>query len=101
MVGQTLVDLVVAFHDLRGSTLVGAYDLLVAVIVGTIVAFEHKEFLAVAHALQVCHCQRGLTHREVVDRIDDVRLAGAIVSDKAVKSLVERELLLSEILEIQ
>ena len=101
MVRQTLVDLVVALYDLRSTTLIGANNPFVAVAVGAVVALQDKELLTVAHALQVGHRQRRLTHREVIYRIDDIGLAGAIVTHEAVEALVELQLLLCKILEVK
>ena len=101
MVCQSLILLVVALYDLRCATLIGAYNPFVAVAFGAVVAFEQEELLAVAHALQVGHCKRRFTHREVIDRIDNICLAGAIIPDKAVEPLVEYEILLCKVLEIE
>ena len=101
MVGQTLVDLVVALYNLCRTALIGAYNLFVAVVVGAVVALQYKELLAVAYALRIGHCQRRLAHREIIYRVDDVGLAGAIIADKAVETLVEQNLLLREVLEIE
>jgi hypothetical protein len=101
MIRKSIIDLSVAFNNLRCSALVGASNLLVAVILGTIIALKNKELLAVTHTLQVGHRKRRFTHREVVDRVDDICLAGAIIADKAVKTLVEQKFLLCEVLEIE
>ena len=94
---EKVIDLVVALNHLRRSTLIGADNSLVAVAIGAVVALQHKELLTVTHALRIGHRQRRLAHREEVDRIDDVCLAGTIVADKAVEALVERKLLLCEV----
>ena len=101
MVGQTLVDLVVALYHLCRATLIGTYNLFVTTAVGVVVALQYEELLAVTYALRIGHGQRGLTHREVIDCIDDIGLAGAVVADKAVEALVEQNLLLCEVLKIE
>ena len=101
MVRQSLVDLVVALYNLRCTTLIGANNPFVAIAVGAVVALQDKELLSVTHALQVGHRQRRLTHREVIYRIDDIGLAGAIITHEAVETLVELQLLLCKILEVK
>ena len=101
VVRQPLVLLAVALEHLAPLAGKGAGDQLGASGVGQVAPLDHEEICAVADALTVGHAERRLAHREVVDRLHDVGLAGAVVPHKAVDAGAEPELLLGNILEVE
>ena len=100
VVGKTFVDLAVAFEDLAVAACEGADDMLVPTLRGDIFSVEREETLARAHALAVGHAEGRFPHRQVVEGVDEVGLAGTVVAHKAVDALAGRNLLLGYVLEV-
>ena len=84
MVRQAVVLLACALDALAPATGKRTDNLLVTFAIGGISTLDHKELLAVANALTVGHSEGRFAHREVIDRIDDVGFAGAIVTHQTV-----------------
>ncbi len=100
MVGQAVVLLAAALEHLAPLAREGADDVLGAPLIGGVAAVEHEELLAVADVLRIGHRQRRLAHREVVNRIDHIGLARAVVAHEAIDAGRELELLLRDILKV-
>ena len=78
-----------------------AYDTLGAICRRLAVATVHEERLAaVPHALGVGQAESALAHRKVVDRVEQIRLAGPVVADHAVDLRRELDLGLADVLEV-
>ena len=101
MVREPVILLAVALEHLSALARKGADDLFALPPVGGVGALDEEKVGIVADALSVGHLQRRLAHRQVVDRIHDVGLSGAIVADQPVDTRTERELLAGDVLEIQ
>ena len=84
VVRQAVVLLACALDALASATCKRADNLLVTFVVGRISTLDHKELLAVANALPIGHSEGRFAHREIVHRVDDVGLAGAIVAHQTV-----------------
>ena len=101
VVRQLLVLLAVAAKLLLASFLERAYDTLGAICRRLAVATVHEERLAaVPHALGVGQAEGALAHRKVVDRVEQIRLAGPVVADHAVDLRRELDLGLADVLEV-
>jgi hypothetical protein len=100
MVRESLVCLAVTLDNLLITTVVCAYNLLLALILVAKCAVNDKELLAMEHTLRIAHAQRRLAHGKVVYGINDICLASAVVADKAIYALLELDILLCKILEI-
>ena len=101
VVREPFVLLAVAFEHFAAFAREGAHDVFALSSVGEILPFGEEEVGAVADALPVGHGQRRLAHRQVVDRVDDVGLAGSVVAYQTVDAPAEGKLRLLDIFEIQ
>lgn len=100
VVRQTVVLLSCALDALASATRERTDNLFVTLAVGRVPALNHKELFAVANALSVGHSEGRLAHREVVDCVDDVGFACAVVTHQTVDVGRECEALLLDVLEI-
>ena len=101
VVRQPVILLAVALEHLAALAREGADDLLAPPRIGAVAPLDEEEVGSVADALPVGHLERRFAHRQVVDRIHDVGLSGAVVTHQAVDARAEGELLLGDVFEIE
>ena len=84
MLREALIGLLIALEGLFLSAFHAAVDILFLPKVGLVESLHHKEVGLVAHHLRVDGVRSALAEREVVDGIEQIGLAHAVLPNKAV-----------------